>query len=543
MRVPRTIVQLLVFGAVLRCDIALSAPPAEDARDSAPWASRVAERHFGVPLPRGAVRRLGSAVFHPGRSFVVYSPDGRILASGGAEGWSTRLWDAATGEHLRKLDTNSCEGVVFSADSRLLFTAEMGKVRAWDLQTGKSTLELTGCGGPDDFICCLAISEDGGTVAAGGKYVACVWDAKSGKVLLKKEFTHGHWVRSVSLSRDGRILASTVDREGHALWNVPAGKALVEVAEDEASGICFSPKGNVLALRRANTIDLLDGGSLAPLRSLWRSPRPPTIDRADPHKRQVGPLTFSAGGEFLACADGIYSVQTGKRLAKCPFEEGGIGSIALSPDGRTLATAGRTVGLMLWDIPTGEPLIRRAGHREEVVSLAFSSDGKTLASAGFSEGTILWDAATGKEIRRLPRYQVGGRICFAPDSDTLVSAYVPDQGKPGAKINLWKATTGEKTGELAGHNRQVLCIAISSNGKLLASGSEDRTIGLWDLPSRRMKSTIRLPKDSVACLAFSPDGRVLAAGGPEGTIRRWDTATGTEMPPLEGHRWMTVGST
>ena len=86
-----------------------------------------------------------------------------------------------------------------------------------------------------------------------------------------------------------------------------------------------------------------------------------------------------------------------------------------------------------------------------------------------------------------------------------------------------------------GHTLPVLCVAFSPNGKVLASGSRDNTIKLWDTASGALRRTLSGQKGIIMSVAFSPDGKVLASGGSDAAIRFWDAATGAMLRTLRGH--------
>ncbi|KAI0339475.1 WD40 repeat-like protein [Trametopsis cervina] len=211
-----------------------------------------------------------------------------------------------------------------------------------------------------------------------------------------------------------------------------------------------------------------------------------------------------------------------------------INDVAISPDGRIIATAhdDRTIGL--WNAVTGErvgePLI---GHTYWVRSVAFCPDGTTIAS-GSDDGTIhLWNVATGEQIGYALRGHAGGvmSVTFSPDGQTLVS------GSRDKTVRLWHVSRREPAGEaLVGHTDRVNSVAFSPGGRIFASGSDDRTVRVWSADTRELLYALEGHTDHVWSVAFSPDSRTLASGAGDNTIRLWDTATGQPKgDPLAGH--------
>ncbi len=149
--------------------------------------------------------------------------------------------------------------------------------------------------------------------------------------------------------------------------------------------------------------------------------------------------------------------------------------MAYSPDGRFLATAGgeevvkedgKPGELRLWEAATGREVRRFTRHEGPITSVAFSPDGKVLASAGFDKAARLWDVETGKELATL----IGHRdrvqaVAFSPDGRLLAT------GSLDRTVKLWDVATRKDAVTLKGHSLGVLCVAFRPDGKALASGS------------------------------------------------------------------------
>ncbi|GIE28377.1 hypothetical protein Ait01nite_014220 [Actinoplanes italicus] len=214
----------------------------------------------------------------------------------------------------------------------------------------------------------------------------------------------------------------------------------------------------------------------------------------------------------------------------------GMGLIALTPDGRLLATGGDDGTIRLWNPATGVPAgASLAGHSAALTGLVFSHGGSRLAAAYFDGTVRLWDPVAGRSIGE----PLGGYyLSFSPDGRT-VATYGYDQ-----MVRLWDSATGESIGELAtGATDGVAAIAFDPASKLLATGGySGDAVRLWDLRTRQpigeplLGSSRVGTTDSWLVLTFSPDGRLLAAGGPEdGAVWFWDASSRRPAgPPLPG---------
>jgi RNA polymerase sigma factor (sigma-70 family) len=255
-----------------------------------------------------------------------------------------------------------------------------------------------------------------------------------------------------------------------------------------------------------------------------------------------GGVAVSPDGKTLAIgyAHGakIVDVATGRERVTLPGRA--CAAIAFSPDGKVVAQGHLLEGhpITLADSTSGETLAELTGAAKNCCSLAFSPNGKVLATA--ADTVRLWDLATKKELRRFtsngPREYGVYAIAFSPDGQKLASAEGSDK-----TVIVWEVATGKQLVTFKGHAEYAVAVALSSDGKTVASGGGEGAIRVWDLDTGKERAALKAT--TVQSLAFSPDGKMLASAGhgDDKTVKLWDVSTAKEIANLTAHTRLLRG--
>jgi len=249
----------------------------------------------------------------------------------------------------------------------------------------------------------------------------------------------------------------------------------------------------------------------------------------------VSSVAFSPDGKLLATAgtDGeihLYQVSDWKQLLACKGHTNWVPSLAFSPDGSILASGSSDCTVRLWDVGTGQCLQAFREHNNEIWSVAFGSDGDTLISGSNDHTIKLWSVSTGACLKTLQGHTSWViSVALSPDGRTLAS------GSDDNTIRLWDASTGECKRIFRGHRDGVRSIAINSDGQTLISSSDDQTVKLWDFNTGECIKTLQGHHDAVWSVAFSLQGNFIASGSLDQTVKLWNVSTGECLKTLQGH--------
>ncbi|MGC9524174.1 MAG: AAA family ATPase [Limnospira sp.] len=270
-------------------------------------------------------------------------------------------------------------------------------------------------------------------------------------------------------------------------------------------------------------------------------------NRLQGHASSVLGITFSPDGNTIATAgnDNIAKLwnRNGAWLQDLPHESS-VTSVAFSPESRRIltATADGKVRLWIWDGEAGEFrwLKTLAGHRDLVTRAKFSPDGNTIATAGNDKTIRLW-RADGTPLRVLEGHTDKVLdVEFSPDGQKLAS------GGKDRTVRLWDLQ-GKVMAVLTGHCESLspeardFCSVHDvsfnpQNGNILASGSGDRTVKLWDLQAKAELVTLKGHNEDVLSVSFSPDGEAIASGSRDDTVKIWAAGDGNLLNTLVGHQ-------
>src|SRR5262249_4941165 len=244
-------------------------------------------------------------------------------------------------------------------------------------------------------------------------------------------------------------------------------------------------------------------------------------------------VTFGADGCLASvCQDGtvrVWGLATGRELFTLPGQTAGPGSLAFSPDGRQLASAG-AAKVAVCDAATGQELVSFPRHGKAVTAVTFSPDGRLVASAGLDETGGGWETATGDELSQLRSGQeFVAHLAFTDKDKRLNVAF------GNGTLTFFSLESQQETVALQHSEEQTVPNAWSRDGRLLTNLGPPDCLRVMESASGRELFALRGHAAPVTSLAFSADDRRIATGSRDGTVRVWTTAFEEEVVALPGH--------
>ncbi|HEY7425712.1 MAG TPA: WD40 repeat domain-containing protein [Gemmataceae bacterium] len=465
----------------------------------------------GVPRPPVDARALG------------YSPKAQEIILLHKEAEIVR-WDIEKGKELGRYPKP--EGFLSAAArvGTLLLVPQFddrSSVAMWDAAQKKRLWSVEATRDKNDLLP-MAFSADGKlfAVEAPPRSIS-VYESITGKTVRRLQGDVGQIYNSLAISPDARTIAGFNRDESLRLWDLESGRQRAKIPAIQSAwctNVFFAPDSKSFAIGGPNNAHSV---------MLWKTASGEPITPFTGHTSPVSSVSFSPDGRMAATSSRLrddpvvrlWDTQTARLLRSLEAPDGGgVSAVAFSPDGGTLAACSwsNERKVRLWDAATGRERHALAGHQGGCTCVAFSTDGKRLASGdayynrmgrNYEGRLCIWDVKGGKLIREI-RGTRGTiqRVLFTRDGRHVLAA--------ANGVHIYDADMGQLVGKPFQAKSRVSGLALSADGRLLATADGRGPVRLWELATRReIPTSLRGPNGNDVDL--TPDGRILAASDPE----------------------------
>jgi WD40 repeat protein len=442
---------------------------------------------------------------------LAFLGDGKTFASGSGDR-TVRIWNVEDGTSKGSLPTEGAVTCLAVHGKTLACGGDDNIVRVWDLEGNKLRHTLPGHRGTVAFV---GFIDDGKTlISCGADAEVRRWDVTAGNPNGSFKFREGDG-DAFALSNDGKTLAcgglNGVVRE----FDAASGKPIVPTPGHQSgvTGTVVSPDGKRIASAGSDGIRVwqVDNGTM------FRHFDAPNSK----HLAEVF-LLFSHDGNKLITADGrgdinVWDLAAGNKKALASPAGSSVFTVALSPDGKTLAVGYEKHGLRLISLGEGgqEMDLKYPGF---VSNVALSADGKRLAATGKGK-IVVFDLPGGQEKMQLGPVGATSCVAFSPNIPLLFA------GGYDGMIHIWDLKNGKETRQIEGSGGAILALAVSADGQTLLTGGMDKVVRLWEVASGQEILQWKGHAGTVPCVGFGPKGRVAVSGSADTSVLVWD-ATG-----------------
>lgn len=501
-------------------------------------ARHVRDARWQVPylpstLPKNITRVLGeSRLRHADRvNAIAYSPNGAKLVTASRDG-TAKVWDLGNGREILtyrghrespvdpKAQANvlRVSDVAFSPDGKSIASVCENELHVWNAVTGKATSQITRKDNPEKPFKALAWSPDGQSVAAGGDdQVVRVYHLEAEKPTFVSSPQAGR-IEGLAFAPNGKLIAS-VNNVGQLTVYCPGAANPISLGTPvsntgEAYDVAFTADSSGLLTAGKDARAKLTAGPKSDGQNDGNTAQ--TLREYLGHTEAVRSLDVSPDGKTMVTGSAdrtvrVWDVTSGKQVRSFQGHIAEVVAVALRPDSRQVASAAEDGTIRLWELSTNDDHRSLLDATDSLWAIAYSPNGKRVATAGADRVVRIYSASTGKLEASLPPQIAAVTSLVFVTNDRLAVA------GGDRVVRVWDLASAKALKELTGHESAVLALSGTPDGKILVSGSADRTVRAWNPGSGQVLWTHTL-KSAVCSVAVRKDGKFVAVGAADGSL-------------------------
>lgn len=478
-------------------------------------------------------------------SSVAYSPDGKYVATGSFDS-TIKLWNVASGKEIRTLaqQTGGILFLYFSSDGKyLLSTSNDNMAVVYNVSTGNAISTIQHA---EDKIRKACFSPDDTKIMTVDEFNNLyVWDALTGEAITYHKRGSRAMCNPQWFSADGNIVPKYMGKDEVNLVSLAGSTSEVSCKIENAFSYAFHPLKEQIAIssgkKYIKVFDTNTGNELFKM----------DPNEAQPCNGCQIRIAYSPDGKYLASCDKysdlvIWNAGNGSKLMQFDIQNDWVSGIYFSPDNKHIVV-----------VSDDESRIFSLNDNKEVLFLktegidcqpAFSAKGNKVLATNDDNTAAIWSIATGKKERELEgylRYKPSDKLGLDDGnwSQTHLISYLANKsraslhpsgkyivkGQVGSDAIMLNIQTGKIEKRFKGHEKSVICTAISHNGKYLATGSGDHSVKLWDIESGKEIRTLKGHGALVFDVKFSSDDKYLVSGSWDATASMWEVESGKPL--------------
>ncbi|MEE2960458.1 MAG: WD40 repeat domain-containing protein [Myxococcota bacterium] len=442
---------------------------------------------------------------------LSFSPDDAYIGTGSWD-QSFAWWKTESGEQFKKIPFNRgvVEAMEWASELDLLAVAGGNYIYLFNKEGTKLLHRLEG---HEDVVTRLKFAAgDSVLLSASNDWTIRVWDVNEKKILRVLR-AHKQGVIGLDVSSDNKLVLSAGLDDRIRVWDVQLSQERMRLKGHEEGITAMVALGG----QKIATGDL--GGNI----KVWDVKSGKAIEELGGHTGAIEDLVVNKDGSLLASGSRdktikVWSAEDWSEKHELAEHDDWVYGVAFSRDGRSLVSVDKEGRVLVWGAKSGVLRKEMIRFKKPVRSVASSANGRFFALATDKEVVVV-RAGSGDITHRLEKHKhVISELAFSPRKKSLTVASAGFD----LSLRLWNGKKGSLIRNIFGHTGGVRAVDFSSDGVLLATGSDDGTVRIWRVATGVEVAKYTGHQGSVMAVRFEPGGKLLYSGGADRIIRVWD---------------------